>query len=159
MEYIKQHPFHFVKLTFYRVSMYFAFSRPTGWWPYLNGLDKFFVLGTSAIYSFILFVLGGAGMWRAIRDLAGEEKNKLYLFLAALFSMPFSIIFIIVETRYRYPVYPFLAVFAGYAVYKIMTDRRVVSKLILISVAVIFVNGLFDVLRNFERVAGRMGLF
>lgn len=147
--YILSHPLQFAKLTLLRTSMYFSFSRPTGWWFHLTKVEQVTTALVSGLYSVILFTLGLSGI-----ILSRKIKSKhIALVRALLFSMPLAIIFIIVETRYRYPVYPFLAIFAGYAIYMLYREKFLTHKKVFVAItAILFLNTAFDILRNLGRI-------
>lgn len=155
--FIAQDPLRFLKLTAYRASIYFSFARPTGWWFFLSGANRVITLLLSSLYSIMLFSFGFFGAWQSWKRAATlDQKQKIFLFFAAVFAMPFSIIFIIVETRYRYPVYPLLAVFAGYGVWVLRRDHKKVLWNFLIIFILLFSNTLFDVARNWSRIVERV---
>ncbi|MBU6415452.1 glycosyltransferase family 39 protein, partial [Patescibacteria group bacterium] len=156
VRFIAADPLHFLKLTVYRVSVYFSFSRPTGWWFFLSGANRAITLLLSSLYSVLLFSFGFFGAWRGWKDATTlEQKQKIFLFFASVLMMPFSIMFIIVETRYRYPIYPLLAVFAGYGAWILWRDRKKVLRDFLIVFVLLFSNTLFDVARNWSRIVER----
>lgn len=151
------HPFRFTKLTLYRVSIYFSFSRPAGFWPFLSGAGKSVVLMVSSLYSLFLFTFGAFGAWCAWRDAVSDEaRKKLLLYGVLVVSMPVAIIFIIVETRYRYPIYPLLAVFAGYGFWVLVQKRKEVIKTFFAVTGVLLLNTAFDIARNFSRIVERI---
>ena len=152
--FVLSNPLQFVKLTFLRLSMYFSFSRPTGWWFHLSGTEQILTLLSSALYSVVLFTLGLSGVVLSTKVIKDKLKinNRITLMWALLFSMPLSIIFIIVETRYRYPIYPFLAIFAGYAVYAFFRERRIAVNTIIVVFMTLLTNTTFDILRNIHRI-------
>src|SRR3989344_567669 len=147
-------PLQFIKLSFFRLSIYFSFARPTGWWFHLQGMEQILTVLFSALYSVILFTLGLSGIVLSTKIAKNRltTDNRVALMWALLFSMPLSIIFIIVETRYRYPIYPFLAIFAGYAVYNFYQERRLAGRVIIIMFMALLANTTFDVLRNIHRI-------
>jgi len=152
--FVLSNPLQFVKLTFLRLSMYFSFSRPTGWWFHLSGTEQILTVLSSALYSVVLFTLGLSGVVLSTKVIKDKLKinNRITLMWALLFSMPLSIIFIIVETRYRYPIYPFLAIFAGYAVYAFSRERRIAVNTIIVVFMTLLTNTTFDILRNIHRI-------
>ena len=163
------------------------------------------VLLSSAFWAAILFIFGFYGLVEAIKKIKqsysyserSEESNILYL-LAFLAAVVLPIIFIVVETRYRYPSYAFFAIFAGLgiveAIYPVRSPAKPIVKKNLegeadlrLSVSsdgapsltsnevknangyaiinakrlvavflILFGNTVFDVLRNFERIAERL---
>ena len=154
--FIKENPFEFLKLTLYRTSIYFSFLRPTGWWPYLQGIDRTVTLLLSFIYSVILFTFGGAGIWALLkeRDVTQKIGDTFWLLLSLTAALPLGVVFITVETRYRYPIYPFLAMFAGYGLYTLW-QRRVLFWVFLYTFGILSLNTLFDGLRNISRIFER----
>lgn len=155
--FILENPAEFFRLSFLRASIYFSLSRPTGWWPHLTGWPKWITVLSSALHSAALFIVGFFGVWLAIRSAgeAGIKKRARYLF--ALGSMlPLSVMALVVETRYRVPLYPILAVFAGYGSFQIIKEGRGLFKVFVLVVSPLFLNTIFDVVRNWERIAGRL---
>src|SRR3989338_831758 len=165
LSYIIQNPAHFAKLTIYRISTYFSFLRPTGWWSYLQGWEKLITLLASAAYSIALFTLGIAGFLLMLRRITGEkdysleERNRFTIFFILFLVIPLAVIFIIVETRYRYPVYPILAMFSGYVIYAIARRWKGILKLTQISFLFLMLNAAFDFARNFSRILEKIGNF
>ncbi len=154
IKFILANPLEFLKITFYRTSIYFSFARPTGFWFHLSGWSKIITLASSAIYSVLLFVFGFFGIWQ-LRKLEPEEKRLAKFFLAMLVVMPLAIIGIIIETRYRMLVYPFFAVFAGYGLSEFLA-RRIGWKPALYIAAALFLNAGFDMLRNISRIIDKI---
>jgi len=151
--FISSHPFEFLKITFYRISIYFSFARPTGFWFHLYGLSRGVTLMTSTLYSVILFIFGFWGIWK-IKDLKEQKINaKLLLYMLAM--MPLAIIGIVVETRYRSSVYPFFAVFAGYGI-DLLWQKKAEWKPFVYIILLLSANALFDILRNFGRIIERI---
>ena len=174
-------PLEFLKITFYRISIYFSFARPTGWWPYLFGSPwQAVVLLLSSLWSVIIFTFGFFGILETVKkiknmlvshsepfdpaqDKLREESNLLWL-LSFLAAVVLPVIFIVVETRYRYPSYVFFAIFAGLGMveavknangYAIINAKRLVAIFL-----VLFGNTIFDIVRNWDRIVSRLpGLF
>ena len=71
--------------------------------------------------------------------------------LRALLAMPLAVIWIIVETRYRFLVYPFFAVFAGYGFIALM-DKKINIKVFAVIFGILFLNAAFDAWRNSARI-------
>lgn len=154
VNFIKEHPFEYAKLTFTRASIYFSFARPTGFWFHLHGLSKAITLSTSALYAAILFVLGFWGIGAYIKERKKYGNRALWL-LGMLIMMPLAIIPIIVETRYRMPVYPFFALFAGFGFQKLRESNKCLVCFVLV-VFLVFANTGFDVIINLGRILERI---
>ena len=157
LEFIISNPLEYAKLTLLRASIYFSFARPTGFWFHLSGLSKAATLGTSALYAAILFIFGFWGIMAYLKERRIYGNNALW-FLSMLIMMPIAIIPIIVETRYRMPVYPFFALFAGFGFYKLRESTRCFTCFALVAFLV-FANTAFDVIRNADRILERISSF
>jgi hypothetical protein len=153
LKFIFANPLEYLKLNFLRTSIYFSLARPVGWWPYLAGAFRKFILLSSFAYMAIIFPLGFYGIWSGLRR---EEfrKKAIYLSLMAA-AMPLPVIMIIVETRYRYPLYPFLAIFSGFSIWNLIQHRIKIKKLSLIILFFVLVTA-FDVANNWERIMERI---
>lgn len=152
--FIASHPLEFLKITFYRISIYFSFIRPTGFWFHLEGMSKALTLVFSAVYSILLFVLGFFGIYR-IKELPPADKKRAKFLFWLLLTMPLAVIWIIVETRYRFLAYPFFAVFSGYGLAGLFNKKNNFKPALLIF-SVLFLNAAFDAWRNSERIIERI---
>ena len=151
LKFIFNNPLEFLKITLFRISIYFSIARPTGWWFHLHGLSQAVTVISSSIYSALLFIFGFYGIWK-IRDLGEEDKKGAWLLLGMLVMMPLAIIGIIVETRYRFSAYPFFAVFAGYGLQEFWKNRVFWKSDFWIILSLLFLNTGFDALRNLSRI-------
>jgi len=156
--FIASHPLEFTKITFWRTSMYFSIMRPTGFWPHLKGFAKAATLASSFVYSTVLFLLGGLGAVLAIKGKFSKLRGEsvFYLLLMSI-MMPLAIIGIVVETRYRFPIYPFLALFSGLSLSFLLSKAKIAFKPGLIVALVLFGNAIFDAWRNLSRILERLG--
>lgn len=70
------------------------------------------------------------------------------------------VIFIVVETRYRYPSYAFFAIFAGLGVVEVIKYAGSYSaenaKRFLIIFLVLSGNSIFDIVKNWDRIVSRL---
>lgn len=162
--YIFHHPIVFGKLVLKRLSIYFSFIRPTGWWPYPGGhgynggLIRVITLLASSLYSIILFTLGFGGIWQTLKNKSQKEHwiNIKYL-LIILGLMPLPVLAFFVESRYRYGIYPLMAVFAAYFLHALTLEKKWYYNKILIYVfAILSLNSLFDIIVNFSRILERI---
>ena len=118
---LEERPFEFIKLTTIRAVKYFSPIRPLGFWFYQHGWKQFVFISCSALASFLLFLFGFAGI---ISSFFKEKRNHLlFYFLSFVFLTFASIVPIIVETRYRLPIYPFMAVFAGFFISRFISFK------------------------------------
>lgn len=111
--FVKEHPFIYSKLTLSRAMKYFSFARPMGFWFYQRGLGQLLFVLSSVLFGALLFIFGFAGIliW-----FFKERENKLLSYIFSFAFLTFlSVVPILIETRYRLPIYPFIAIFAGLA--------------------------------------------
>ena len=127
-----------------------------GFWFYQTGWGQFLFLISSALASACLFIFGLGGAIKAF--MAREEK--LYYLLALAVITPLIIFITVVETRYRFQIYPLLAVFAGYFIISLKYEPgRLINKILWLSAALILANGLIDLLLSLARLKERLNLF
>lgn len=155
--FVLREPAEFLKITLKRVSIFFSFARPTGFWPGFSNLQKIMTLFLSAVYSIIIFTFGFAGIWLALKKGAAQEKTLLKFLIFAAAAIPLSVIFIIVETRYRYPIYPILAIFGGWAIYHLRYNFINTLKPISAAFLILLVNTMADVFNNLDRIFRSLG--
>lgn len=119
--FLAEHPIQFTELQFRKTAIYFSLIRPTGFWSFLKDvpLEKALTLGASGAWTLILFVFGGSGA--AYLFLTRHDTLARFFLVFALLQ-PLAVIPIIVETRYRYPLFPFLAVFGAFFMVKFFAD-------------------------------------
>ena len=107
----------------------------------------------------VLLVFGIAGsiaMLRASRDM----KTKLFLLFAIL--QPLAVIPIIVESRYRYVLFPFLAISAAFFLYSFWKDeeaRKVLRPVFIWTFAVLIVFTLYDGAHHIDKILPRLTKF
>lgn len=104
------HPLVFIKLSFLRFIRYFSLIRPMGFWFYQSGLGQAIFVLFSLIGGSVLFTAGFSGMVLALKNRQGLIN---YLLCFAV-SAPLALLPAVVESRYRFQIYPFLAIFSGY---------------------------------------------
>ncbi|MBI3633259.1 MAG: glycosyltransferase family 39 protein [Candidatus Vogelbacteria bacterium] len=139
-------PVEFLKLTLLRINKYFSILRPMGFWFYTSGWRQWLFVLCSAVFSIIVSVLSLSGIIKLLGTL--DEKVK-YLFLFT-FITPLLLFITVIETRYRFQIYPFLAIFAAYFVCTFQWGNRIEIKILTGAFSAIMVNGLLDGLINFS---------
>lgn len=152
------HPFQVIKLLIWKTTAYWSIARPYAFWFYLSDIPQKIVLVLSVLWSLILFVLGLAGAW-----ILWQSKRPILRWIVAIaVLMPIAVIPIIVQTRYRLPVYPYLSLFAGYFVmhwYRLwkgnLYDKKI-YKVVIISSAVIIIIAILDILQNLPLILSRL---
>ena len=157
---IKNHPFTFLKLTVLRASIYFSAARPSAFWPYQERRPYFrpFIALASAAHVFLIFALGLLGAVTALKEALGAEfKKRIYYFLAFFAMMPAAVVWLVVETRYRFPAYIFFSLLAGYGIFWLITSQnRQKLKYLALAVFPVLLNTFFDILRNWSRVLEKL---
>ena len=110
-KFVYEHPIKYIGLTFTRLVKYFSFARPLGFWPYQHGWSQVIFLFFSCLFSVAIFSLG----WAKIISIFHSKKFEGPLIHLVIFAglTVCSIIPIIIETRYRLPIYAFMAIFSG----------------------------------------------
>lgn len=112
-EFLTEQPLRFLELQWRKAALYFSLLRPGGYWIHLlaHPWDLRISLAASWIGTSLLFTSGLAGAYIVLRY---HDDMQSRLFLAFAVLQPLAVIPIIVETRYRYALFPFLAVFGAY---------------------------------------------
>lgn len=158
-EFMREEPLQFIRLQVEKASIYFSLLRPTGFWPYVSGhsLFQLFVVASSALWTALLFVAGIAGAMYIF--LKNKSMANLFLLVCALLQ-PASVIPIIVESRYRLPFFPFLAIFAGAYMGSLMYgEKKERSRWILragiVLLALLFITG-FDMRVHWQEFASHI---
>lgn len=156
-EFIFAYPGEFLKLTVLRVNKYFSVIRPMGFWFYQEGWGQALFILSSALASIFLFVFGLAG---AIKAWLCREEKLRYL-LAFLIFTPLIIFATVVETRYRFQIYPFLAILSGYFVISWLAEKSKLwqNRIFLISLVLVLINGLLDFILSLERFKDKISDF
>jgi 4-amino-4-deoxy-L-arabinose transferase-like glycosyltransferase len=154
--FLYNYPYEFVKLTFLRINKYFSIIRPMGFWFYQTGLGQFIFLFFSAAASLVLFVFGLAGI---IKSFLLKNEYLNYLFAFTIIT-PLIIFVTVVETRYRFQIYPLLSIFAGYFIVQLTNKpRKFIDSALLLSISIIFLNGVLDLILSIDRFKERIGWF
>ncbi len=149
--YLASDPVGFAELQLRKAALYFSALRPGGYWVHLMGRPRHLkaTLAASFAATLFLFVGGIAGAWRFFKerkDAAGR------LFLAFAFLQPIAVIPIIVETRYRYAFFPFLAIFAAY----FFSRRPLWARALLGAALVVMFFTAYDAFRNWPEIIGKI---
>lgn len=158
VEQIKKHPLEFIKLTLIRASIYFSPVRPSAFWPYLehNFFAQVFIAVSSSIYAFTVFSLGFFGFIIARKKVDIVGRRRLYYLLGFLAMLPLGVIGLVVETRYRLPVYALFAVLAGGGIFWFLQSWKENCKYFAVSALPFFLNGAFDIFRNWSRILEKL---
>jgi len=146
LSFIREHPLEYVYLHIKRLLIYFSWLRPTGHWPYLTYWQKLITYLSSGLFSIMIFTLGMAGLWQAYKN-QKENKALQYLILFTILT-PLPFLLTLVETRYRYPIYPLLAIFSGYFMVNKLNKKYCLLAIVFL---LLFINALVDLSLNWQR--------
>ena len=146
--FIIHRPFKFIELQFRKTILYFSLLRPMGSWIYLEEkpIDRIITSGLSMIATALLFILGSVGAYHYFNK---KISDNLFLF-GVIILQPLLVIPTYVETRYRYPLYIFLALFAAFAVVKILKGE-IALKIILSACLLFFLISSIDVVYSAQQ--------
>lgn len=118
--FVLEYPGAFIKLCLTRFIRFFSLIRPMGFWFYQYGLSQAIFVASSTGWIVLAFVTGFAGMVAALT----REKKEILRYLAAFaITAPLPLLLTVVQSRYRFQVYPFLAIFAAYFIVEIKNKR------------------------------------
>lgn len=152
--FVINYPLVFLKLCMVRFIRFFSLIRPMGFWFYQNGWPQLLFVVSSALAIVVLFVSGFTGIL-----LAKKERYTLfnYLILLALTS-PLVLIPTVVQSRYRFQIYPFLALFGGYFLSKLfnLDSCKAVKKQFLFVFLFFILISLADILINLPFILDRI---
>ncbi len=125
--FILQHPLEYTKLCLKRAVIAVSAMRPSAFWFHLTKREQLITAGLSVLHLLTLFIFGISGIitackrWRVDRS---EELQHFMLGFALLVAL-IPPIFIVAESRYRFFLYPILAI---YGVYGILAGNPRVKK-------------------------------
>lgn len=111
LDFITRHPLEFIKLCALRFVRYFSLIRPMGFWFYQTGWSQLVFVALSGLSIALMYV---SGLWGMVKSWTLRQP-KMYFFLALGLSAPLFLFITVVESRYRFQIYPFLAIFGSYA--------------------------------------------
>ena len=147
-EFIKTHPLRFIELQIRKAALYFSLARPSGFWVHLLAypMQRFLTLVVSFVWTLALFTLGLCGAYLMLKE---RRDSVSRLFLVFIVLIPTSVIPIIVETRYRYPLYPLLALSSAYFIFSWKNSKRVFATV----ATILCVVTAYDVFANFADIS------
>lgn len=142
----------FARLTVLRMNKYFSILRPMGFWFYSSGWRQALFVLSSAAFSFLVLILGLGGIIRSVRF----KEKSLYYILALTIATPLILFITVVETRYRFQIYPFLAIFSAYFINSLKEDKKIWFGILSLALVIIVLNSLIDGFVNFEHFKDKL---
>lgn len=148
-----EHPGRFVELSLIRTVRYFSLIRPMGFWFYQTGWPQLIFVTLSGFSIAGLFTFGLAGLIRM-----QQAKNPLFnYFIALVVTAPLLLLPTVVQSRYRFQIYPFFAIAAGYFLSSWLKNKSwYKDRAWLISVLFFGAITLIDILLSAEVVIDRL---
>jgi len=141
--FLLSHPLEFLRITALRVNKYWSVIRPMGFWFYQTGIPQMLFVFSSAVASIVLFIFGLAGTLKSITD----KNEKLYYLFAFAIITPLILFATVVETRYRFQIYPILAIFVGF----FLAGKEWWKKRVLyLAAGIVILNGIIDLALSFD---------
>lgn len=154
--FVTEHPGKFVKLTAIRTVRYFSLIRPMGFWFYQTGISQVAFVFSSGVSIIFLFITGFTGMIKL-----AQTRNKLFYYIIILaLTAPVVLLPTVVQSRYRFQIYPFLALGAGYALMTWLKEKNCLRDRAL-QFTVIFLGliTVLDIFLNIEVILSRFATF
>lgn len=152
--FVMSYPFVFIKLCIIRFIRYFSLIRPMGFWFYQTGVQQMVFIASSIVWIAGLFLAGFSGIVHALR----ERRTLFYYLVILTLTSPLVLIPTVVQSRYRFQIYPFLALFAGYLIVQFMQNRQIwKEKVVWIPMVSLIAVSLIDMGLSFGKVLERVG--
>lgn len=153
VEFLVSEPLQFLELQIRKTAIYFSMIRPGGFWIHLWGRPWHLraTLFASILWVAIVFPLGLAGALLFFRD---RKDITARLFLAFAFLQPATVIPVIVETRYRYALFPFLVIFTAY----FLATKPYSKKIFSVALFVLAFFAGYDLVSNFHEIYGKVSI-
>ncbi|MEK9183278.1 MAG: glycosyltransferase family 39 protein [Patescibacteria group bacterium] len=149
------YPLVFIKLFFLRIIRFFSLIRPMGFWFYQSGIKQLVFVLSSLGWGAVFFISGYSGLFALSR----ERKVLFNYFIVFALLAPLPLLLTVVQSRYRFQIYPFLAIFGGYFLSRLLDDRKTVKKYLQIVAIVLLVVSLFDAAYFLPLIKERLSLF
>jgi hypothetical protein len=144
-------PIGFLKLQGIKTVKFFSVIRTSAWWFHLSGIARGITFLLSAGFFFLLLLMGISGIYSALRT--GPAPARILAVLAL--TVPAAVIPIVVTSRLRYPMYPFLAVLGALAAFR-YREGEISRRSILLSGGLIAAFTLMDILISAPEIPGRI---
>lgn len=148
-------PLAFAQLSLVRAVRFFSLARPMGFWFYQTGLPQALFVASSALYIAFLFLTGFAGAALLARDPRPAARSLLLL----LVLTPLPLLVTVVQSRYRFQIYPLLALTAACFLVWAFRARWASRRYWLPVGAALGLVTLVDLAASFRTVVERLGRF
>ncbi len=150
--FVQAYPTKFFELTFTRFVRFFSLIRPMGFWFYQEGISLALFVALSASAIGFLFVFGVAGM---ILWIQRKEPLSKYFFLFGIVTV-LPLLTTVVQSRYRFPIYPLLALTTGYAMHAFLKKEKAVQRVLLFTIVFFALVGGIDMFLSWQIIIERI---
>jgi hypothetical protein len=154
-DFLGNHFVVFVELCARRFIRYFSLIRPMGFWFYQQGIKQLIFVTASGIWIATVFTSGIAGLG----VLVGRRRDFWCVLLLVTIASPLLLLLTVVQSRYRFQIYPFLSVGAAYAFYLIRSKRYEITRPLLLSIVALGFISIVDAVIFFGTVIERLKTF
>jgi hypothetical protein len=144
-------PVQFLELQGIKTVKFFSVIRTSAWWFHLSGIARVATFFLSAAFFILLLLLGLPGIYSALRSEPGPARLLAVLAL----TVPLAVIPIVVTSRLRYPMYPFLAVLGAWTAFR-CREGKIPRRSILLTAGLIAAVTLMDILINAPEIPDRI---
>jgi hypothetical protein len=151
VKFLVQEPVRFFELQGIKTVKFFSVIRTSAWWFHLSGLARGITFFLSAGFFSLLLLFGIPGICSSLRSGPGLAR---ILSLLAL-TVPLAVIPIVVTSRLRYPMYPFLAVLAALAAYR-YREGEIPRRSLLLTAGVILAVTVVDIIISAPQIPDRI---
>ncbi len=148
--FILLHPFVFIKLCLLRIIRYFSLIRPMGFWFYQTGISQGLFVISSFISISLIFIAGFSGFFLALLK---DQREKLYFYLIALATTaPIVLLPTVVQSRYRFQIYPFLMIFGAYFIINLYKKHTQAKKILQKVLTFFIIVSVLDIILFWETI-------
>jgi hypothetical protein len=151
VQFLVQSPVRFLELQGMKTVKFFSVLRTSAWWFHLSGIARAATFFLSAGFFILLLLFGIPGIYSSLR--AGPGPARILSALAL--SVPLAVIPIVVTSRLRYPMYPFLAVLGALAAFR-LREGELPRRSVLLTAGVIFAVALMDIVISAPQIPDRI---
>jgi hypothetical protein len=151
VKFIVQEPVRFLELQGIKTIKFFSVIRTSAWWFHLSGIARGITFFLSAGFFILLLLFGIPGIYSALRSGPGPAR----ILSALALTVPLAVIPIVVTSRLRYPMYPFLAVLGALAAYR-YREGELPRRSILLTAGLIIAVTLMDIIISAPQIPDRI---
>lgn len=162
LEFIIKHPIRTLFLELKKLSLFFSLIHTDAWWPHIKGIDRIFSFIFSLLFNLLIFGFGTIGIvfsYTKVCKYISWTRRFIYIYILSL--IPF-----VVEARYRLTIYPFMIIFASYALTLlpkirlvfISQDKQIMrlARLAMFLFSLLIINSIYDLFSCMDQIGPRL---